>query len=192
LQPRKHIFNAGFLLCLAALLQFSAVIYFLFLLACLIILRPFNISEWVVALMGYFTPVYFFACILFLAGSMSIIYNIPHLGISLPRQADWRTVILICGFIILFFSGVYAVQSQVVKMSVYVRRNWFAIVIYMFISLAVAIFTESIIPRAWLVVMPALALVISNAFLLEKSKWFSNFAFYFSLIFVIYCQWALK
>ena len=192
LQPRKQIYNAGFLLCMAALFQFSAITCFLFLLICLILLRPFNISEWIVAMMGYFTPIYFAVCILFLMDRLDIIYAMPRLGISLPVRVEWRELSVISGLIILFFMGLYALQLQIAKINVYVRRNWSAFIIFLFISIAVAIFTDSAVKSAWLIVIPALSLIISNAFLLEKNKWFSNFAFYFSLLFVVYCQWALK
>jgi hypothetical protein len=192
LQPRKHIFNAGFILCSVALLQFSALSYILFLLLCLVVLRPFNISEWVVAMMGYFTPIYFLACLLYLIDRMDIIYGLPRLGISLPAKAEWKGMVVISGLIILLFSGVYAMQLQTAKANVYVRRNWIAIIICLIVSLPVAIFADNVVKSAWLVLVPALSLLISNAFSLEKSKWFSNFAFYFSLAFIVYCQWALK
>jgi len=192
LQPRKQIFNAGFLLSMAAMMQFSAVVYFIFLLVCLIVLRPFNISEWVVGLMGYLTPVYFSACILFLLDKLEILYDMPDVGISLPGKIGWQLLFLISGLLILFFSGLYALQLQTTKVSIYVRRNWVAFIIFLILSVAVAIFTSDEVKNPWLITILPLSLVISNAFSLEKSKWFSNFAFYFSLLFVVACQWAIK
>jgi hypothetical protein len=62
----------------------------------------------------------------------------------------------------------------------------------MFISVLVATVSESKSSGSWLVVMPGLSLLVAHAFSLENSKWFSNIVFYFSLLFVVYCQIAFK
>jgi hypothetical protein len=72
-----------------------------------------------------------------------------------------------------------------------VRRNWGAIVTAFIVSVIVSILTASDNGVIWLVVMPALSMVMANPMLLEKNKRFSNFTFYFSLLFVIFCQVAL-
>jgi len=192
LQPRKHIFNAGFMLCLAALFQFSAIGYFALLVMCMIVLRPFNFGEWVVAMAGYITPIYFFASVLFLIDMFREIVHWPNLGVSLPGRMESPVYMLgtFSGLIILFFSGVYVMQQQIPKSSIYVRRNWLALLIYVLISIAVAIITDAYVKSVWLILMPGLTLIISHALSLEKSKRFSNFIFYFSLIFVVFCQLA--
>ena len=192
LHPRKHIFNAGFMLCLAALFQFSALGYVALLIMCMVVLRPFNFGEWVVAIAGYITPVYFFAGVLFLIDMFREIIHWPNLGVSLPGRMETPVYMLgtFAGIIILFFSGVYVMQQQIPKSSIYVRRNWLALIIYILISIAVAIITDAYVKSIWLLVMPGLTLIISHALTLEKSKRFSNFIFYFSLIFVVFCQLA--
>ena len=64
MQPQKQIFNASYLFCIAFAFWFSAIGYLLFLLIGLLILRRFNLAEWVIAIVGYFTPIYFMAGIL--------------------------------------------------------------------------------------------------------------------------------
>jgi hypothetical protein len=192
-QPRKHIFNAGFLLSMAALLQFSAIFYFLLFVAALILLRPFTIGEWVVAVIGYVTPLYFFSGILFLTDKLPSLGRWPDLGVSLPRQVPHPVFLLGCisAIIILTASGLYVLQGQMPKSVIAVRRNWGAIVTAFIVSVIVSILTASDNGVIWLVVMPALSMVMANPMLLEKNKRFSNFTFYFSLLFVIFCQVAL-
>ncbi|MBA3827632.1 MAG: hypothetical protein H0X33_01730 [Taibaiella sp.] len=192
LQPRKHIFNAGFILSLAVLLQFSAIGYLLLLLLCLVILRPFNITEWIVGLMGYVTPVYFFAAILFLCDRLPYMYHWPHLGFALPHiEKHLYPVGILGGVGVLVLCGVFAMQKLLPKGSIYVRRNWVAIILCLMISVCIAVCTPDI-PEVWFITLPALCLMTSNAFSLEKSKRFSNFAFYFSLVLVIFAQVALN
>ena len=113
-QPRKHIFNAGFMLSVAALFHFPAVFYFLLLVVALILLRPFTIGEWVVALIGYITPLYFFSGLLFLTDRLPSLAKWPDLGISLPHQVH-HPVFLLGSFgsvIILTASGLFVLQWQ--------------------------------------------------------------------------------
>jgi hypothetical protein len=193
-QPRKLIYNAAFLLCLAALFQFSLLTFFLLLLVGMVLFRPFNLGEWSVAMMGYITPIYFLVCVLFLADRFYLLYQWPHLGFSLSAgiESPFHLILTIAGTLILLGSGVYAMQQNVAMSNIYVRRDWTAMSFYLIISLLVALLTDAAIKSAWLIIIPALSIIISHGFLLEKNKRFSNFIFYFSLLFLFFCLWANK
>lgn len=188
-QPRKLIFNASFLLCMAALFQFTLLAYFFLLLVGMVMFRPFNLGEWSVAMMGYITPLYFLACILFLGDKFYLYFQWPHIGFSLSSHitSPGHLIVTLVGILILLGSGLYAMQLNVAMSNIYIRRDWIAISFYLIISIVVALFTDNSIKSAWLITMPALSIVISHAFVLEKNKRFSNFIFYFSLIFLTFC-----
>ncbi|GAA4466550.1 hypothetical protein GCM10023093_20820 [Nemorincola caseinilytica] len=188
-QPRKLIYNAAFLLCLAALFQMSLLAFFLLLVVGMVMFRPFNLGEWSVALMGYATPIYFLLCILFLFDRLYLLRLWPHVGVSLSAHvaSPGLLILTIVGILILSGTGVYAMRQNVPLSNIYVRRDWTAITFYLFISMLVAVLTDAAVKSAWLMVMPALSIIISHAFLLEKNKRFSNFIFYFSLIYLLYC-----
>jgi hypothetical protein len=192
-QPRKDVFNAGFLLALLALLHFSAVGYFLLLFIALILLRSFNAGEWVVTLLGYLTPAYFWIGILFLMDKTGLLSQWPYIGLFLPNKvvAPLYTIGLIIGLIVLLSLGLYALQAFMGKTSVFNRRNWIMVLFCLFISFVVAMASDISMQYIWLLPMPALALIICHALYLEKNKRFSNFAFYFSLLLVIFCQIAI-
>lgn len=192
-QPRKMVFNAGFLACIAALLHFPAAGFIILLWAALLLLRSFNPAEWVVGLMGYFTPVYFFAALLFLFDELHLIKLWPRIGLHFPQKitAHAYIVTLTVGLVTLMCCGLFALQVFISRVSVFMRRNWVLIMIYMFISILVCCFTPKDMRNIWLITIPASSLVIAHPLYLEKSKWFSNFAFYFSLLVVLVCQWVL-
>ena len=191
-QPRKLIFNASLLLSMAALFQFTVMSYFLLLIVGMVMFRSFNIGEWSVAMMGYITPIYFLVCILFLADQFGLFSHWLHIGFSLtgnvisPFYLGW----MIGGLLFLSVCGVYAMQVNVAMSNIYVRRDWMAVTFYLIISILVAILTDREIKSQWLIAMPALSIIISHALLLEKKKGFSNFIFYFSIIFLIFCLMA--
>jgi hypothetical protein len=193
-QPRKLIFNTSFLLSLAAMFQFTMLAYFFLLLVGMVMFRSFNLGEWSVAMMGYTTPPYFLVGILFLADRFHLLNQWPHIGFNLSSSVSSIAAIIgtIMGLLILLASGVYAMQQNVAMSNIYVRRDWIAISFYLIISVFVALLTDQQVKSAWLITMPALSIVISHALLLEKNQRFSNFIFYFSLLFLIFCLWANK
>ena len=193
-QPRKLIYNASFLLSMAALFQFTMLAYFFLLVVGMVMFRSFNLGEWSVALMGYGTPPYFLACILFLADRFHVYSEWPRIGFSLSAHiaSPFYLIIILTGICILLASGIYAMQLNVAMSNIYIRRDWIAISFYLIISVFVAILTDVEIKTAWMITLPALSIIISHALLLEINKRFSNFIFYFSLIYLFFCLMANK
>lgn len=193
-QPRKLIYNAGFLLSMAAMFQFTMLAFFFLLLVGMVMFRSFNLGEWSVAFMGYITPPYFLACILFLLDRFGLFAQWPHIGFSLTFDiiSPFYLIVTLVGILILLAAGVYAMQQNVAMSNIYIRRDWIALSFYLIISIFVAILTDRAVRTEWLITMPALSIVISHALLLEKNKRFSNFIFYFSLVFLVFCLLANK
>jgi hypothetical protein len=188
-QPQKLLFNASFLLCMAALFQFTMLAFFFMLLVGMVLFRSFNFGEWCVALMGYATPLYFMACILFLSDRFALFVQWPHLGFSLATHvaSPFHLIVTLLGILILLASGIQAMQHNVAMSNIYIRRDWIAVSFYLIISIMVALLTDADVKSAWLITIPALSIVISHSLLMEKNKRFSNFIFYFSLVYLVFC-----
>lgn len=193
-QPRKQIFNAGFAICIPALLQFPAVGFLLLFVLALVFLRSFNTGEWVVGLMGYITPIYFFAGILFLVNRLSVLPRTFRLGFSVPPQLENPLYMVgtVVGLAVLVLLGSISIQQQIARMTIYIRRAWGLVYTYLAVSFGVAFIAVSSVKAEWLLMMPALSLIISQSFCFEKSKRFSSFTFYFLLLLLIFCQLALN
>jgi hypothetical protein len=193
-QPRKQIFNAGFAVCLPALFQFPAVGFILLFFLSLVFLRSFNIGEWTVGLMGYLTPIYFFAGILFLADKLHVFRHIVQIGFAFPKHLYHPVYMVgtVAGLSILLLIGSVGLQQQLNSLTIYIRRAWGLVYTYLFISVVVTFVAVSMVNAEWLIIMPALSILIAHAFSFEKNKWFSNFTFYFSLLLLIFCQLALN
>lgn len=189
-KPRKIIFNTGFALGISALLMFPAIVYILALLAAISILRNLNPGEWMVALLGWITPIYFAAGLLYLFDVLHWLPAWVDLGFSLPASIKKPVFFIgaLMGLVTLFVMGTYSLQKQLARVSIFVRRGWTAIAICLFLSFVVGVFTDPTVSMAWLILMPALSLVVANAYFAEKNKAFSNFAFYFMLLLVVFCK----
>ena len=191
-QPRKLIYNAAFLFSLAALFQFTAVAYLLLLLVGMVMFRPFNLGEWSVALLGYTTPMYFLLSVLFLIDKLYLFTHWPHIGFSITpvTSSISHFVITLAGIFILLISGVFAMRKNVPMSNIYIRRDWIALSFYLIISVMIAFATDKAVASAWLITIPAVSIIVTHALALEKSKRFSNFIFYFSLVFLVFCLWV--
>lgn len=193
-QPRKHIYNAALLFSIAALFQFTSLAFILLLLVGLVLFRPFSLGEWSVALLGYATPIYFLVSILFLVNKLYLFTHWPHIGFSIEpiRKNVGTFIVTMSGIFILLISGVFAMRRNVQMSNIYVRRDWIALSFYLIISVMVGFLTDKVVASAWLIAVPAVSIIITHALALEKNKRFSNFIFYFSLIFLVFCLWANK
>ncbi|MBC7552548.1 MAG: hypothetical protein H7257_01070 [Taibaiella sp.] len=188
-QPRKLIYNAALLLSVVALFQFTMLAWFLLLVVGMVLFRSFNMGEWSVAILGYVTPLYFIVSILFLLDKLYFLGQWPRYGFSVVplTTSPLFFIITLCGLVILLFSGIFAMRKNVSMSNIYVRRDWAAISLYLIISIAVAFGTEKTVTSAWLVTLPPLSIMVSHALSFEKNKRFSNFIFYFSIVFLVFC-----
>jgi hypothetical protein len=188
-QPRKHIFNGGFILSLAGILHFPAITYFVLLFIAFSLLRSFNVGEWVVGMLGFVTPLYFFAGILFLLDRLPALRLWPQMGLSFQKIGSTLYMVgTITGLAILAVCGLIVLQNHISRISVFMRRNWIIVIFCLGISIITAIATPLAMRSEWLTIMLPLSLIIAQPLHLEKSKVFSNFVFYFSFALLIFCQ----
>jgi hypothetical protein len=187
--PRKQIYNAGLLVGLGTLFHFSAVAFVLLFLAALLLLRPFNAGEWVVALLGIFTPLYFMVGLLFLADADNVL---PHWvrGLVLPSPPAWSlyTFVLIVGTLVLAGSGLLVMRDQAVKSTIHVRRAWTVVVFGCILSVPAALFAGGLSSGAWIMATPALSLVIAHPLYLERNRKYALLTAWGSLVFLVFCQ----
>lgn len=186
----KQIFNIGFLLMIGALLQFSVLVFALFALVSLLIIRPFNLREWFVMLTGLAMPVYILAVLLFCADKLGWLHLWPQLGVSLPRQLKPAEYYfgLAGGLIVWLGFSIYNMQSQLPKAPIYIRRSWIVVTLLLFFSLIAACFSDPVLPGVWVLCVPALSLIFAQAFSHERNKKMNLIAFYFVLILAIFGQ----
>ena len=142
------------------------------------------------ALLGLLTPAYFMAGVLFLMDKIHLLPQWPSFGIALPRQMShpMSALAAIGGVLVLTIAGLYVLQDQMGKSTIYVRRGWGAMVTSAIVSIPVAAFASKGYDSAWMVLAPSFALVAAPPFNVEKPRRFANFMFYFSLALVIFCH----
>ena len=187
---RTEIFNAGFLMTIPFLFQLSGFGFWVLFFVSLALLRPFHLAEWVVGIIGLFTPIYFFVCSLFLFNKMEVLHQFPLLSFNYLQSADFKRFHfgLLLGFFLLIAFGLFALLQNLPKVTIYVRRSWLIVVSYCMLAIGILFLITPKANQGWILVLPPLCLIISQSFCLEKTKWFSSFTFYFSIVLFIFSQ----
>lgn len=184
---RRVLFNAGFWFGAAALLYFPATIFVLVLALGLGILRPFKGGEWMVTLLGFFTPFYFAAAIFFLVDVFPVLAGWPRARFAFPKfstpePAPW---IAFAGSALLLLTGAVVAARQASRSAISVRRIWLIIAIGVVVALGIAfpLIQESrggVLMWAILWATPVVAAPIAA----EKKSRFGTFIFYFLIALV--------
>ena len=189
-QPRRQIFNAGFLLAGSVLTQFSYVFFIPMLLLALLILRPFHPGEWLAALLGLLTPVYFMAGLLFLYNRLPTFKEWPQLGMVLPHQAGHPVLLLsiVLGVLLLMAVGLYLLQQQMERSTIHVRRGWAVIMGGAVSAVLVAFLADESTTGSWLAFAPFFTLIAAPVLQVDKPRWFANFALYFLFALTVACR----
>ncbi|MEO6830939.1 MAG: DUF6427 family protein [Chitinophagaceae bacterium] len=189
----RAIFNAGFVLALAALWFSPALFFLVFLLLALVIMRPIKAHESVISLIGYGLPFYFALGLLYLFNILSSIKEWPQFGVNIPHHFhSWVYLpIVILGCLFLLASGVIRLSQNISRLPITVRRCWSVVGVALLAGISTSLFSTQGNESVWITAMPMLSLLVVPTMASEKRSRFATFTFYFLIIFVVYCQLAL-
>lgn len=191
-QPRTMVYNVGLLTGCAILLYHPLLIMSLICIAAIAIVRPFRINEWIIVLLGIITPFYFLAFYLFMNDELATFRSF------LPT-IDWHFVliskkILLANLIyiaIVFMLGVYYWQTNIGKMLIQGRKQWYICLIIFLCFLPVPfMYRNSGIEAGMLAALP-LSVFVSNIFQYPRQSLLPGFIFWLTIALVIANQWFL-
>jgi hypothetical protein len=111
----KQIFEAGFWLSVSAFITISSIIFFPLFFIILLILRPFYWREWVIAILGFFVPLFMYECMAYLSDfnqwylsdATALYFN----SLRVPSFSEYFIPLAICFFILLVISIFYNLMN---------------------------------------------------------------------------------
>lgn len=114
-EPLKQIFEAAFWLSVSAFITISSVISFPLFFVVLLILRPFNWREWVIALIGFSVPLFIYECMAYLS-NFNQGYLFDAIGLyfdfmKVPSFSEYYLPVSICIFFLLVISILYSLVN---------------------------------------------------------------------------------
>jgi hypothetical protein len=190
--PKTAIFNISMLVGILPLIYSPAVVFLVLLMFALVLTRPFRITEWLVALLGFTTPYYFLFVVLYLTNQWNWNKIIPVISFHLPRLSSslWVTGGII--FMVLpFLIGSYYVQNNLGKMLIQVRKSWSLLLMLLIVAVLIILVNPGTNYLHWLPVVVPLAAFHAAAYYYPDGKWFPVLMHWIIFAFVILLNYSL-
>jgi hypothetical protein len=190
-KPKTAIFNIAVLVGVLPLIYSPALIFILFFLFALLLTRTFDITEWLVALLGFTTPYYFLFVFLYLVKQWSWDKIIPVISFHLPKlpTSIWVTggiVFLVIPFLI----GAYFVQDNLSKMLIQVRKSWSLLLVLLIACVLPILFNPGGNYLHWLSAVLPLACFQAAAYYYPSGKWFPLLLHWVIFAFVVLLNYS--
>jgi len=189
-QARGTIFNIGLALGVCSFLFVPSLVFGVWVLLALAILRPFRLNEWLLCILGITTPFYFYAVYIFIAETWSWQRLLPHISFGLPsvKQSAW-----LAGSIFLlmvpFLAGGYYVQDHLRRMLIQVRKGWSLLLLYLLVALLIPFVNTSDTFENWLMAIVPMAAFHAFAYMYAGWKPFSLLLFWITVSFILAFQY---
>ncbi len=190
--PKTAIFNVSMLVGVLPLIYSPAVVFLLFLMFALVLTRPFRITEWLVALLGFTTPYYFLFVILFLTNQWNWHKVIPHISFHLPGLPSslWITG-GIAFMVIPFLIGAWYAQSNLGKMLIQMRKSWSLLLMLLIVCVLIILLNPGINYLHWLPVVVPLAAFHAAAYYYLPGRWFPSLLHWVVFAFAIMLNYTV-
>lgn len=191
--PKTLLFNTGLIVGLSVVGYHPTAILILVVLFALAVVRPFNLAEWVILLMGILVPYYFLAAALFLKDELHTFQSyLPYLRWNLPA-AKWDAplIVSLSVLVLMLLAGLYCWQVSNKRMVIQIRKNWGVMVVMLLILLPIPfIFLNAGIESAFMSLVP-LGAFAGNAFSYPRRLILPNILFWLAAAVIGYYNWWL-
>lgn len=185
-KPKTLVFNTGMVVGLCSFLYFPAIAFSVLIFFALITLRPFHLSEWMVAILGILTPYYFLFAFLFLANNWNPLTYLPSVSVSFPKfQQDvwaWGAVVLL---VIPFLISGFYIQGNILRMLIQVRKSWSLMLTYLIIALLIPFINFTSTFEYWILCALPFAAFHSYTFFYAEKKWLPVALHWLMVIFIV-------
>ncbi len=168
--PKTTLFNIGIAIGLATFFYFPSLAFVLLVIFGLAIIRPFKLSEWVIALMGIITPYYFLLALVFLTDKWKE-YRFPGFAVTSPQfnQNNWSYIAI--GIVILTgIAGFLYVQQNFRRQLIQARKSWNLIFLYLVVAVLVPFINATHTFEYWILLAVPLSALLGAAFLYPNKK----------------------
>jgi len=162
---KETVFNIGFIIGVASLVYFPAIIFLLLIWMVLVISRPFRPAEWLLAILGMACPFYFVGAYLFLTDRISLFVKIPFAGLSYPKlPQEYFALTAMALILILFIFSLYKIQQGYFKTLIQVRKGWIILLAYCVVAVIASFINKAFSINMWIMSVVPFAAFMANAF----------------------------
>ncbi|MEO6455690.1 MAG: hypothetical protein ABIN97_16535 [Ginsengibacter sp.] len=171
LNPKTTLFNVSIVIGITSFIYFPSLGFALLIVFSLMLTRPFNITEWAIALAGIIAPFYYLFAWLFLSDKFKF-YKSPVFVIGYPRLQNYWMLGGIILILITFLTGAWFVQANFRKHVLQIRKSWGLVLFYLVIAVLIAFINDTHSFQPWIIIAIPLSAFISSAFFYPSKKLF--------------------
>jgi hypothetical protein len=158
-----------------------------------LIVRPFNVTELLVLLMGVIAPFYFLFSFLYLTDNLQRLEQyVPEWELNLPDIEPTVMFFVTIGMILLvILKGLYHWQDQSRRMLIQVRKNWGVLVAMMLVMLPLPFISKNAKLDALMLWIVPISPFMAKGFLAPKKNLFTNLLFWSLIIIGLLNTWHI-
>ena len=187
------LFDASLLVAMASLFFFPYIAFFLFILAAMVVLRPFNMREYFISVIGLLLPYYFIGVYFFWYHNLDAFWKtIEITQLNFPVQQLERSVrVIVTGSTLLAVAlwTFFYVQGNIFRMVVQVR-SYMMVFIFLFVAGVFSLliqFTGEFYHFVWIAIPIGLAFAIFGMEI--RRRWVAEIVHFFLLLSALFFQY---
>ncbi|MEO5997156.1 MAG: hypothetical protein ABIN89_10465 [Chitinophagaceae bacterium] len=189
---KTTIFNVSVLVGLLPLIYSPTTAFVLLLVMAMIMNRPLDVTEWMVAILGIITPYYFLFVILFLSDQWQGSNVIPYLLFHLPKLPATVWIYAGMGLLLVpFLSGGYFVQTNLNKMLIQVRKAWGLLLWFSLISIIIIFINPADTFMHWMLLLIPVAAFHASTYYYVASRWVASILHWITFAVAVVIQYGL-
>ncbi|WP_207492236.1 hypothetical protein [Aridibaculum aurantiacum] len=193
--PKSLLFNIGLVIGVCIILYHPSTLLVLVAMFALLIVRPFNITEWIVLLMGVVSPFYFLFSFLYLTDRLQRLEQyVPEWQLNLPGvQSPLMFAITIGVIIICLLIGIYYWQIASRRMLIHIRKNWAVLTVMLLVMIPLPFVIKNAALDSLLLWIIPVSPFIAKGFLSPKRRTLPGIMFWVLFLLGLFNTWeALK
>jgi hypothetical protein len=168
--PKTSLFNIGIAIGLSTFFYFPSLAFAALIIFGLAIIRPFKLSEWMIALLGIVTPYYFILAWAFLTDKWKG-YKFPGFAVTSPKfnQTNWSYAAIVI-VLLTAAAGFFFIQQNFRRQLIQARKGWNLIFLYLVVAVFVPFINATHTFEYWILCAVPLSAVLGAAFLYPTKK----------------------
>jgi hypothetical protein len=168
--PKRSLFNIGIAIGLSTFFYFPSLAFLALVIFGLAIIRPFKLSEWLIALLGIVTPYYFLLAWAFLTDRWKT-YRLPGIAVTSPKfnQTTWSLVAIIV-VLATCVAGFFYIQQNFRRQLIQARKSWNLVFLYLVVAVFVPFINATHTFEYWILSAVPLSALLGAAFLYPTKR----------------------
>jgi hypothetical protein len=186
-----NCFDAGFFIAIASLIYTQAVSYFIVIILALLIIRPFNLREYLSVFLGFVTPVAIFISLLFLFDKENLFFNNFLSFFPFKYYPEKFNFFYIVSFFPILFIGLYVMLFQFAENSfkkIVTRKQLTIVSLFLIISFISFLLPINNFLNEFFIMLIPLSLLFAFYFANNKSAFMRKFIAYLIILNLLSAQ----